>query len=81
MTYYANKCIAKAKILFMKPYWEHFMKRVQMKIFTFYRDVPHYNRVSVTTNIKNSSLLIKIQDGDEENSTEWRELRAILWLY
>ena len=76
MTYYANKHIAKVKILFRKPYWEHFMKRVQMEIFTFYRHVPHYNRVSVTTNIKNSSLLVRIQGGDEENSTERRELRG-----
>ena len=27
-----------------------------------------YNRVSVTTNIKNSGLLIRIQDGDEERA-------------
>ena len=49
-----------------------------MKIFTFYRHVPYCNWVSVTTNINNSSLLIRIQGGDEENRTERQKLRANL---
>ena len=52
--------------------------RVQMKIFALFRHVPCYNRVSVTTNIKNSGLLVRIQDDDEENSAARRKLRAIL---
>ena len=49
-----------------------------MKIFALFRHVPCYNRVSVTTNIKNSGLLVRIQDDDEENSAARRKLRAIL---
>ena len=52
--------------------------RVKMKIFALFRHVPCYNRVSVTTNIKNSGLLVRIQDDDEENSAARRKLRAIL---
>ena len=47
-----------------------------MKIFVFSRHFPCYNRISVTSNIKNSGLLVIIQDGDEENSAVRRKLRA-----
>ena len=40
-----------------------------MKIFTFSCYILCNNQVSVTTNIKNNSLLVRIQDGDEENTT------------
>ena len=59
------------------PYWEHVTQRVQTKIFAFSRHFPSYNRVSVTTNIKNSGLLVRIQDGDEENSASRRKLGRI----
>ena len=36
----------------------------------------YYNQVSVTTNIKDSGLILRIQDGDEENSAGRRNLRA-----
>ena len=55
-------------MLFTTPYWEHVTQRVQTKIFIFSRHFPCYNRVSVTTNIKNSGLLIRIQDGDKERA-------------
>ena len=42
----------------------------------FSRHFPCYHRVSVTTNIKNSGLLVSIQDGDEENSAAQRKLMA-----
>ena len=49
----------------------------------FKRKVSHFlatfratDRVSVTTNIKNSGLLVRIQDGDEENSAARQKLRA-----
>ena len=80
MTYYANKRVAKANTLFTTPYWKHVTKRVQTKIFAFSRHVPSYNRVSVTTNIKNSGLLVRIQDDDEENSAARWKLRAVLRL-
>ena len=68
MTHYANYHVAKAKTLFTTPYWEYVMQWVQMKIFVFSCHFPCYNRVSVTTNIKNSGLLIRIQDGDGERA-------------
>ena len=34
----------------------------------FSRHLPCYNRISVTTNIKNSGLLVRIQDGDEKTA-------------
>ena len=34
----------------------------------FSRHIPSYNWVSVTTNIKNSGLLVRIQDGDEKTA-------------
>ena len=43
----------------------------------FSRDFPCYHQVSVTTiNIKNSGLLVRSQDGDEENSAARRKLIA-----
>ena len=70
--------LLRPKTLFKTPYREYVTKRVQMKIFELSRHVPCYNRVSVTTNINNSGLLVRIQDGDEENSAARRKLRAIL---
>ena len=52
------------------PYWEHIMKQVQTKIFAFSRHVPCYNWV------RNRGFLVKIQDGNKENSLERRKLRA-----
>ena len=63
----------------MTPYWEHVTQWVQTKFFVFSRNFPYYNQISVTTNIKNSGLLIRIQDGDEENSTARRKLRVLYW--
>ena len=55
------------------------MQQVQTKIFVFSCHFPYYNQVSVTTNIKNNGLLIRIQDGScEENSVVRRHLRANL---
>ena len=59
----------------MIPYWKHITNRVQTKIFTFLHHVSCYNRVSVTTNIKNRGLLVRIQNGDEENSWSQQKLR------
>ena len=50
------------------------------KIFAFSHHFPCYNQVSVTTNIKDSSLLVRIQDSEKENSAAWWKLRAILRL-
>ena len=65
---------------YLPPKWrhieEHVMQRVQAKIFIFSRHFPCYNWVSNTTNIKNNGLLVRIQDGDEENSAAQRKLRA-----
>ena len=47
-----------------------------MKIFALSRHVPCYNLVSVTTNINNSGLLVRIQGGDEENSAARRKLKG-----
>ena len=58
------------------PYWEHVKQRVQTIIFVFSHHFSCYNWISVTTNIKNSGLLVRIQDGDEENSSARRKLRA-----
>ena len=52
------------------------MQRVQMQIFVFSHHFRGYNRVSVTTNIKKGGLLVRIQDGDEENSTVHQKLMA-----
>ena len=62
-----------AKTLFTTPYWEDVMKRVQMKIFAISCRGPCYNWVSVTTNNKNSGLLVRIQDGDKQNSAAERQ--------
>ena len=70
--------LLRPKTLFTTPYREYVTIRVQMIIFALFRHVPCYNRVSVTTNIKNSGLLVRIQDDDEENSAARRKLRAIL---
>ena len=70
--------LLRPKTLFTTPYQEYVTIRVQMKIFALFRHVPSYNRVSVTTNINNSGLLVRIQDGDEKNSAARRKLRAIL---
>ena len=45
-----------------------------MKILVFSRHFPCYNRISATTNIKKSGLVVRIQDGDEENSAARRKL-------
>ena len=60
--------------MFTTPHWEHVTQRVQTKIFVFSRQFSCYNRVSVTTNMTNSGLLVRIQDGDEENSAVRRKL-------
>ena len=65
-----------AKTLFTTPYWEQATQQVQTTIFEFSRRFPCYNRVSVTTNIKNSGLFVRIQDGDEENSAARRKLKV-----
>ena len=52
----------------MTPYREHITQQVETEILVFSRHFSCYNRVSVTTNIKNSGLLVRIQDGNEENS-------------
>ena len=56
------------------------MQRVQTEIFVFSCHFPCYNRV--TRNIKNSDLLVRIQNGDKENSAVQQKgaLRAILQL-
>ena len=46
--------------MFRTPYWEHVTQRVQTKIFVFSRHFPCYNRINVTTNIKNSGLLARL---------------------
>ena len=51
----------------MTPYWEHVTQRVQTKIFVFSFLFSCYNRLNVTSNIKNSCFLIRIKDGDEES--------------
>ena len=68
--------VAKAKTLFTTPYWEDVMQRVQRKIFVFSRHFPCYNRISVTTNIKNSSLLVRNQDGNEVYTAAQQKLRS-----
>ena len=49
-----------------------FKRRFSYSLATF----PCYNWISVTTNITNSGLLVRIQDGDEGNSAARRKLRA-----
>ena len=75
-----NRCkgddIAKAKTLFTTPYWEDVTQRGQRKIFLFSRHFSCYNRISVTTNIKNSGLLVRIQDGNEVYTAAQRKLRS-----
>ena len=76
MTDKANQYVAKAKTLFTTPYWEHVTHQVETKIFVFSRHFLCYNRVSVTTNIKNSGLLVRIQDDDKKKSAARRKLLA-----
>ena len=71
MTYYANQHVAKDDAILRARH------ATWTKIFAFSRHFPSYNRVSVTTNIKNSGLLVRIQDGDEENSASRRKLGRI----
>ena len=57
--------VAKVKTLFTTPYWEDVTQQVQRNIFVFSCPFLCYNRISVSTNIKNSGLLVRIQDGNE----------------
>ena len=68
--------VAKAKTLLTTPYGKDVMQRVQRKIFVFSRHFPCYNRISVTTNIKNSSLLVRNQDGNEVYTAAQQKLRS-----
>ena len=43
------------------PYWEHVINQVQAKILALSCLILCYNRVSVTTNIKNSGLFTRVQ--------------------
>ena len=78
MACHANCRVAKAETLFMMPNWQNITKQVQTKIFAFSCHIVCYNRVSVTINIKDSGLLVRIEDSDEENSIAWQKLRVNL---
>ena len=57
------------------PYWEHVINQVQAKIFALSCLIPRYNRVSVTTNIKNSGYS---QEFNKVNSVVRWKFRANL---
>ena len=69
-------------LLGLKHCLRHFIENTsrnefKRRFFVFSCHFPCYNRISVTINIKNSGLLVRIQ-GNEEHSAAQRKLRVSL---
>lgn len=62
------------------PYWswEHVMNKFKRRFSHFLALIPCYNWDSASTNIKNSGLFIRIQDGNKVNSVVRWKFRANL---
>ena len=75
MTYYANYTLLRLKHCLRRHVEctsrNEFERRFSRLLATFRATIG-----SVSTNIKNSGLLARIQDGDEENRAAPRKLRA-----